>query len=484
MMIPYSIRRWRAEKKGFYIGPGIALEDVKQAEPDLYPVIIPNKIRNGHCITLGGSRSGKSQMLLSMVDYAIADQRNNIIVIDPKPEAKLFPAMLNAAKRSGRGNEVIILNAIDPSMSTMRFNPFSGYIIFEEIVDNLVAGIPVDSPSFFVDQARKVATVAIQIDIYLNEKLGKKASFPISRLLQIMQHSWITQHIGIIEMEFATNPGNKNLGNLINLAKSLTDLQASKFEEVCSSLSNVVSQLATGIISQLIDTDGNPIFDKLWDDTGRNGEGVICYFYTGALFAGDKAYALSRIFLSALQSFCARVYYNKGKLARPLEVHIDEASNVFYERIIELQNKAAGAGVWNHFLTQSIADIDNKIGDKRREVILDSCAAKLVLVSGSAKSTGNYAAELAGDMTQHEITMRTGSEMGAGSMIRESTTQIIDQSVPSKLKFRQGLAYLRDYGNFVVKIKDIPDPPNLREYSLFGQYNNKSPLAYATEGTI
>ncbi len=469
----YEVRKWFAEKKGFYLGEGIVMEDCRKAEPYIHPVIIPNKTRNAHCATLGGSRSGKSQCLLSEIEYGIVKLRNNMLIIDPKPEPKLFPAIKWAAKKAGREKEIIVLNAIEPETSTLKFNPFAGYRIYEEIVDNLVAGIPVDSPTFFVDQARKVATVAIKIDMYLKQKLGREPVFPISRLLEILQQSWIMEHIEIIKMEYSFHPENKELAILINLAKSLTDLQSGKFEEVCSSLSNVVAQLSTGIISQLIDTDVNPIFDRLWSDTGKNGEGVICYFFTGALFAGDKAYALSRIFLSALQSFCGRVYVYKGSLARPLEVHIDEASNVFYERIVELQNKAAGAGVWLHFLTQSIADIDSKIGDKRREVILDSCANKVILVSGSAKSTGNYAAELAGEMTQHEIIMRTGSDMGSGSMIREATSPIFDQSTVSKLKYRQFVGYFRDYGNFIGKIKDIPDPPNLKEDSLFGKYAHK-----------
>lgn len=443
-----------ASERCFYVGDGIRLLDLFSSDARPLKIVTPEAIRNAHQYVFGGSRSGKTYLLMEYAQQAIKCG-NNIILFDPKLDKFLYPAMKEAAIKAGRDEEFILINAVKPEKSTIKINPFE-YLLPEEIVGHIIAGIPIGKEEFFREQARKVATVAISIDIYLNKKLGvDHPAFPINRLQRIFNYDWITAQMKILERElmYEENKQNEELKNLVSFGYSLTKLPRKQYEEVTSNLSNVLIRLGTGVVSQLINTPENELLRKL-----ENDEGVIAYIYTGALLNPESGYTLSRVILSMLQSFIGKIYLNKGQLKRTLEIHIDEASNVMYDGISELFNKAGGCNVWLNCLTQSIADMDDKIGDKKRQVILDSCATKIFLGCGDSDKTGAYVASLAGFINSMDIAIRSGTDLASGAMLRDKLQAILDPSSVTKLKARQFFLFGRNHGNFIGTIRNIKQP--------------------------
>lgn len=449
-----SLTERRLANKGFWLGDGIDLAKIHSSQAEPKHIIHPNDMRNAHAFTFGGSRSGKSRGLLGYLRYGIASGRD-VICFDPKFEKEIFPTMVEAARWAGREKDIIYINAVQPEISA-KINPFAEWKVPEEVVEHIVAGIPPSPVPFFSEQATKVGLIGIKMDLYFQKQLGiEHPNFPISHLQEIFSQSWIREQYNYIK-EQARVSNDPELKTIVNLASSLTELSEQKFEEVCSSLTNVLVRLGTGIVRQVIDTNApNVLLDRLW-----NGKGVICYIYTGSMIARESAYMVARVILSMLQSFIGKVYasHPKGMLPRTLEVHIDEASNVFYPGISDLFNKAGGANVWLHCLTQSVADVDDKIGENKRQVILDSCASKTFLVCGDPDKTGRYVATQAGRVDGVEVMLRAGTGLGDSSMIKDKEKVLLDPSAVTKLKARQFFSFIRDHGNYVGKFRPIPGP--------------------------
>ena len=415
-------------------------------------IIIPDSERNAHWVTFGGSRTGKTRGLTYILDQAIAAD-HDVIVLDPKGDASIFESMYQSAAIHDRDGQVVYVNVLLPEVS-QRFNPFAWWTALEEIAEHVVAGIPPSPEPFFTEEAFKVARVAIELDAWEQRLLGRRPQFTISRLLDIFQQSWIQKHIQKAKEECRRNPDSE-LRGILALSSSITNLDEREFETVCSDLTNVMMRLGTGMVRNIIDTDSNLILDRLW-----NGQGLICYIYTGAMVVREAAYTLGRLILSMLHGFIGRVYAGAsgGKLPRVLEVHVDEASSALYPGIEDLLNKAGGANVWLHMLTQSIADIDAHIGQERRQVILDSCAVKLFYRCGDSSKTGQCVAELAGEAPTLGIMSSTSDSVGYGSRIAAEKMKMLDPSSVTKLHPRHFLAFIANHGNYLGTFRDVPAP--------------------------
>lgn len=442
-------RKKKNQINALYLGNGFPLGQLNMGKKESCPVIIPDDIRNAHWMTFGGSRTGKSRLLIHAIQSGIESGRD-IIVIDPKFERELLPAMLESARKIKREHQLFIVDAVHQESSSIQINPFSGCRNPDEIAELIMAAIPTTGEQFFREFARKTINVAIGLAQY--DQNDKNITYTVDKLTNIFSFNFLKEKY---EFYSKNDAEDSYLKTLISITKSLVALGADKFEKYASNLSNALSVLSLGVIRGVINSDKNELLDRI-----SNGSGVICYIYTGGLIASDAANMLGRLILSMLQRTIGHTYRDSptGKLARTLEIHCDEASNLFYPGIENLFNKAGGCGVWLHFLTQSLADIDNVIGKDRRAVILDSCASKVFLCCGDAEITGRYVTALAGEPIQLDISGQTGLHQNSGFRLGNKRQAILDCSSVTQLKARQFFAFIRNHGNFVGTVLNIEPP--------------------------
>jgi len=440
------------ETGDFYCGKGIKLSDLHSSNAPIQDIYIPQKMKSMHQAIFGSTGAGKSRLLFAMLRDSIRAGKN-VFVLDPKPDPDLLPVIRETAAEVGREQEVIVLDAANPHRSTHKLNPFSHTTTVEQVAATVVRGIPQGGEPFFYEQAYRVALVAIKIDQYMNmAQTGSVPTYNIRRLLEIMSYSWIKNHTQIIQHEAAFS-NDSSLKNLVILANALSELSARKFEEVTSSLSNVLVRLGGGSVFEIIDTDDNIMLDRL-----LNGQGTICYLYTGSLIDPETSSVLSRVFLSMFQSFVGKVYLEQGRLETPFEIYVDEAAEAIYLGLETAIATSRGANVAFTLLTQSVASMDDRVGDTLRQVILDNCAVKLFMVGSDPELTGNFVSQLAGEIPAMDVMIRSGASGGSGTMLKDKRIPVLDPSAVTKLKPRQYYLFMRGNLNYVGTLPHIPGP--------------------------
>ena len=392
---------------------------------DINPLVIPDSVRKSHWITFGGTRTGKTRILMADIRRAIK-KGWNVIVLDPKMEqtaSALWPTMVEAAQSAGRLKDLVYVDVMDPE-SSVKFNPFGVYVKLQEVVEHVCAGIPDNEKvQFYKQQAKRCVTFAVNAYDYLERREGRRPVFTISKLQEICGYDWIVNAAEVISEHAKMNVGLKDLAAI---GKRLASLHMDKFEEIHSDLWNVFVNLGTGVVGEIIDTEqGTEIFDRIWE-----GRGLIMFFYTGSLIVREGSSMVSRVFLSSLTSLVGKILRFKegrGALETPLLVVVDECQNALYSGVENLVDKSGGAGVWLHLAAQTSANLEHILGRILTKVFLDNIGIQLFLNCGDAEGIGRYVAAKAGRTEVLEVWKRA-SELGEGSTVRDKEKHILDPS--------------------------------------------------------
>ena len=423
-----------------------------------FPLILLDKLRKLHTLVCGATRSGKTRVLMADVVRAIL-KGWNVIVLDPKGDQYMFRAMVEAALKSGRVRDLMLIDLADPEIS-IRFNPFSNYFHIQEIAEHLVAAIKQGKEPFFREQAYKTALFALETYDYLAARSGKKTGYTISVLQEICSYDWITKHIQVLE---DLSSFESRARELLLIGRSLSELNRRKFEEVVSSLSNVLVRVGEGVIREIIESsEPNPVFERLWND-----EGVILYVFTGAMVTQEGAEMLSRLILSSLRALVGRVYRFKkeeseeeGKFVRPLLMVVDEAQNAIFPGFELFLDKAGGVDCYFTLAVQTPANFVEALGETLARVVLGNLGLQIFLRSPDPVFTGRYVAAKAGTEIIPDTSLFFGRD---GGMLREKRTEVLDPGAVDRLRPRQFIALVPEdeYSPpqpFSGNMRFVPDP--------------------------
>ncbi len=396
-----------------------------KAKPEKFS--IPDS-RRVHVLTIGGSGSGKSRLLMDDIRRAI-EIGWDLIVIDPKGEtdrSALFPVMFEAAWKAGRLEDLAYTDLADPEVS-FKFNPFSHYFRLEEIADMIVAMIPVGKEPFFRNQAYKVCKFAVFAYDYLKRREGKNPVFTISALQELTSYDWISRQVEIFTREAMLDPRGREIAIL---GKSVADLEPRDFERTVSSLSNVMAQIGVGSVREIIDVPENPIFTRLWE-----GKGIILYVFTASMILPEASRMISKLLLCWLLTTGGKIYRrDEGRLRRRLLVVVDEAARAVFPEVINLVDKARGAGMFLHFASQSVANYDVELGSAaKRNELLANFGVQIFLNCGDEECTGRYVAGRAGTLVLPEVIKGSGG-LGADGVVREKEVHVIDPGAITRLE--------------------------------------------------
>lgn len=401
--------------EGAVIGEGIELVGDPEAKPA--PVTVPDADREGHIFTMGATRSGKTRLAEAMIEHDIRAGRS-ILWIDPKGDNAIFSKIVTVAREAGREEDLLFFSPVFPRYS-VKIDPLSHYFMPEEIVNHVVSGVRV-SEEFYFNIAYEVTLVVVQSLILISSSMGERPVFTFRR---------IKENIGYRELEglraqVAEIEGPEAEETLMNLDQILSSPQ-DYFSKVSSSLRTVITSLSSGSVGEIIGKDpANRFIERL-----EAGERVILVVQTGSLLTRKTAHIMARVLLSMVQSFVGRTLGSHRKIDPPLAIYADEASNVLYFGIDDLFNKAGGAGVWLHMLTQSKQDLIAELGPAYAAKILDNTNTKIVFRVNDP-NTAAYASRMAGMRKRFSPIM----SLGGGLSVRE----IEESRVPPERFMRLG----------------------------------------------
>jgi len=417
------------------IGEGTLLGDTQ-----FIPVSIPDSNRQGHIFTMGTTRSGKTRLAEWIIEQDIK-KGYSILWIDPKGDIQILSKIVEVARSEGRESELMFLSPIFPD-SSIRLDPLSHYFMPEEIVSHVVSGIRAKE-EFFVNIAYEVTLIVVQSLILFAEKEGKSPHFNFQSIKERVSYPDLLRLKAQLEA-LGTEEAKEILSSLYQILSSPQDY----FAKVSSSLRTVLTALSVGSVGKVIGkANANPFIERL-----ERGQRVILIVQTGSLLTRRTAHIIARVLLSMVQSFVGRVLAGGGIINPPLCVHIDEASNVLYLGIEDLFNKAGGAGVWLHLMTQSFQDLVAELGEPHAKKILDNTNTKIVFRVNDPE-TAKYVSNLAGTRRRFSPIL----SLGGGVSVREMEEERVFPDEVLGLKPREFFAFTMN-GIYRGKTLDVPQP--------------------------
>ena len=410
---------------GTAIGEGTALDGDPDAKTA--PIIVADSDREGHIFTMGATRSGKTRLAEAMIEHDIQAGRS-ILWIDPKGDNAIFSKIVTAARGAGREDDLIFFSPVHPRYS-VKMDPLSHYFMPEEIVNHVVSGVRVRE-EFYFNIAYEVTLVVVQSLMLIAKSLGERPVFTFKKIKENMGY----KELEGLRAQIAEIEGPEAEEILTNLDQILSSPQ-DYFSKVSSSLRTVITSLSSGSVGEIIGKDtANRFVERL-----EAGKRVILVVQTGSLLTRKTAHIMARVLLSMVQSFVGRVLASHRKIDPPLAVYADEASNVLYFGIDDLFNKAGGAGVWLHMLTQSRQDLVAELGPAYAGKILDNTNTKVVFRVNDP-DTAAWASRLAGTRKRFSPIM----SLGGGLSVREMEESRVPPESFMRLPRREFFAFTFD----------------------------------------
>lgn len=381
---------------------GIGVED----ESEVY---LPIGERVGHTLVLGTTRVGKTRLAEILVTQDIRRQ-DVVIVFDPKGDIDLLRRMYAEAKRAGRLDHFHVFHLGYPEISE-RYNPVGEFGRITEVASRTTAPLPDQGNSAaFKEFAWRFTNVIAQALVGLGRKPDLKTIARyvthIEPLLVEYFHLWLDQE-GPTDWREAVQriEADENFPKRLPHALKGRDLHANAlvayykrenlydpvceglkstfeydktyFDKLTASLLPLIEKLTSGPIGKLIAPaygdveDTRPLLD--WRKVIR--EGGIVYVGLDALSDAEVAGAVGNAMFADLTSIAGQLYKFgdtqglpdlPGHRPRKVALHADEFNELIGKEFIPMVNKAGGAGFQVTAYTQTLADIEARLGDRAR----------------------------------------------------------------------------------------------------------------------
>jgi len=366
--------------------------------------------RVGHTLVLGTTRVGKTRLCEVLITQDI-HRGDIVIVFDPKGDADLMKRVIGEARKAGRENELTIFHLGHPEISA-RYNGIGNFNRITEVASrtaNQLAGE--GSSTAFKEFGWRFTNIVAQALVALGRRpdYGQIAQHiqQIEVLLIDYYKHWLSKESDSgWEDEVAAIKGNINdrslpmpmrgrnklaialvmYTNKYNLndmvasgLKSAFEYDKTYFDKIVASLLPLLEKLITGDVSELVSPiyedldDERPIFD--WKQVIRQ-KGVI-YIGLDAMQDLDVASTIGNTMFADLVSEAGDLYKHGVEKGFPsaaeyegkkptISLHADEFNELIGDEFIPMINKAGGAGFQVTAYTQTISDIEARIGSESK----------------------------------------------------------------------------------------------------------------------
>lgn len=492
-------------------------------EPKEVPVGLAQRNRNGHLLVLGTTRVGKTRLLELLVTQDIRDGKV-VIVIDPKGDADLMQRVYAEAARAGRLDELYLFHLGYPEISA-RYNGIGNFGRVTEVANRATNALPsTGNSAAFKEFAWRFTNIVAQAQVALGqvptyEALLRDITDIEPLFLRYAEHvlkacgpdDWSMRVDAIVaRIEQKKYPVPRALqdrsARMIALLDYLKEVQVddavllglatavryerSFFEKIVASLGPFLEKLTTGETGKLISPDyfdaedERPIFD--WQQVIR--QGGIVYVGLDALSDSVVASAVGNAMLADLVSVGGKLYksgidphHPEGAIVLPeVACHFDEVNEIVGPEFVPMVNKLGGAGFMIHAYTQTIPDIEARVGDAAKAQQILGNFNHVVMLRVKNDTTAKFFADQLPEVDVSLLTVisgvtdtdgSTGTDFLSRNEDRTSTQRVPMISAADVMALPQGQAFALLEGNRLFKLRmPLPDtagdafvPPSLRE---------------------
>ncbi|CRL66025.1 type IV conjugative transfer system coupling protein TraD [Proteus vulgaris] len=361
--------------------------------------------RVGHMLVLGTTRVGKTRLAELLITQDI--QRGNVtIVFDPKGDADLLKRMYAEAHRAGRDNEFYVFHLGWPDISA-RYNAVGRFSRISEVASRIAGQLSHEgSSAAFKEFAWRFVNIIARALV----ALGQRPSFSIIQryvnnielLFEIYAEYWLTKHkpelwqlienltqilderdiprymegrslrVVAIEQVLNSDEGKTVFDPILESLRSSVRYDRKYYDKIVASLLPLLEKLTSGKIAELISpdyadiSDPRPIFD--WLQVIRK-KGIV-YVGLDALSDPEIATAVGNAMFADLVSIAGHIYKfgindglpNADEKKVSISLHCDEFNELMGDEFIPLINKGGGAGIEVTAYTQTLPDIEARVG--------------------------------------------------------------------------------------------------------------------------
>ena len=478
---------------------------------DEVPVVLRQSARSGHTLVMGTTRVGKTRLLELLATQDIHAGKVTI-VIDPKGDADLMLRMYAEARRAGRQDQFYLFHLGYPDISA-RYNGIGNFARITEVATRATNALPSSGNSAaFKEFSWRFSNIVAQAQVALGRvptyesllrdvtgidglfmdyatmvfdgmaaqgrhtdwrdrvarlqaQIGVKGGVPVPRSLQDRNPELVAMFLWIKEARIEDKV-------LTGLAAAFS-YERSFYEKIIASLGPFLEKLTTGAVGKLISPDyfdaddRRPIFD--WMTVMR--QGGIVYVGLDALSDSVVSSAVGNSMLSDLVSVGGRLYKTgldphnpDGKLKLPnVCCHFDEVNEIAGPEFVPMVNKLGGSGFRITAYTQSMFDIEAKVGDKAKAGQIMDNFNHLVMLRVRSVATANLLAEQVPQVNVVHLTPMSGvtdtAAQGTGVDFTSRNDDIVTSikapmfEASDILELPQGQAFALLEGNRRYKIR-------------------------------
>ncbi len=369
------------------IGKGFLLDDKKQN--NFIEIYQDDDNRPNHTFVFGSTGVGKTRLLEGIMEQDIR-KNQSVVIIDPKGDIALFSKMVQIAKECGREKDIMFISSIFPEYS-LKINPLNNYFIDEEIIANIVSGVPAQD-EFFLKVAQETTTAIVKALNILRRINNNNEPLTFEEIAQRAHYKGIKYlQDELIESvnEDSLLLNDKESIRILNLLEQILSSNQDYFSKVTTTLRTTLTEMSVGNIGKIIgNVKTNRFIDRLEED-----KPVLLYVMTGSMLTRQSSAILSKVIISMIQCCVGKVVSSGRSFKHRLNVYIDEAASSVYRGIEVLFAQGRSSNLNLTALTQSLADMVAEIGQERADKLFDLTNTKIIMRINEQKS-----AELISDM--------------------------------------------------------------------------------------
>lgn len=382
-------------------------------EPNEIDLWQPLKHVEGHTLIIGVPGSGKTRLFDLLVSQCI-DRGESVLIIDPKGDKELRENARRACKAIGAENRFFCFHPAFPDES-VSIDPLKNFTRPTELASRIAALLPQGgSAQSFSDFAWKTVSTIVKGILMCNEKpslvkIYHYVKFGSNKLFREAQRKYLAemggeegaQLLALYESEleasedlwesetkyqrvskdiFVTRAAarfyreylmekypNADLEDLINQHEH----DQAHYSKMITNLQPILEKLTSGIMSSLMSPDSSPLEQQktmaIFDNKSFLNEQCVVFIGLDALSDVQVSHAIGSLLLSDLASVAgSRFNFMDPSEMKPINIFVDEASEVLNEPFIQLLNKGRGAAMRLFVATQTISDFTACMGDPAR----------------------------------------------------------------------------------------------------------------------
>lgn len=429
----------------------VGLPWIHGLEPNEQHIYVPQSSLEGHTLVFGTTGAGKTRLYETLIVQAIL-RDEVVVVIDPKGDKELREICKQACVLASRPDSFVEFHPAFPKRS-IRIDPLANFNNTTEIASRIAALMPSESGSdSFTQMAWKAVNVVSEGLIYLGQrpnliKLRRYIEGDPGKLMEDVLRMFFVRNVprweslvsplvqrardGKLNLKIAGSP--ELLGYIayyknevpeamheqsIDGLLSMVEHNREHLGKILASLVPLLVMLTAGEMGPMLSPDPNdmdderPIFDTKKLINGRH----VLYLGLDSLSNATVGSAIGSVLLADMASVAGERYnYSNPETQPKIQVFVDEAAEVVNLPLIQILNKARGAGFVTTLAAQTLPDFVARMGNEARaRQILGNCN-NLIALRTKDRTTQDFIVETFGQ-TEIQVISRS---ISAGSKTDE-----------------------------------------------------------------